>query len=78
MALEGDNPYAWVVMPQYGHNLDSIFESTDRNFSRETIYDVGVAILNSLEITHNAGYVYNDLKLDNLMVGYNQYLNLTN
>ena len=40
--------------------------------SKTSIYDIGTALLTTLEATHKAGYVFNDLKLDNLMVGYNQ------
>lgn len=36
--------------------------------SRSSCYQLGVHILNMLEQIHAAGYVYNDLKLDNLMV----------
>ena len=30
---------------------------------------MGVSLLNSLSLIHDAGYIYNDLKLDNLVVG---------
>ena len=32
------------------------------------MYSLGISLLNGLEKIHNAGYVYNDLKLDNLML----------
>jgi casein kinase 1 len=44
--------------------------------SRASVLDVGIAILMCLEATHKAGYVFNDLKLDNLMVGLNQKLSM--
>ena len=31
-----------------------------------------MAMLHNLEVTHNAGYIYNDLKLDNLLVGFRE------
>ena len=30
---------------------------------------MGISLLDSLSIIHNAGYIYNDLKLDNLVIG---------
>lgn len=35
-------------------------------------------MLSTLEATHNAGYIYNDLKLDNLMIGFGQKLSQDN
>lgn len=40
--------------------------------NKETIFEIGLAMLVTLEAVHSAGYVFNDLKLDNLMVGINQ------
>ena len=37
-------------------------------FSKESTVSLGIQLLNILEQIHNAGYIYNDLKLDNLMV----------
>ena len=30
---------------------------------------MGISLLNSLSLIHDAGFVYNDLKLDNLVIG---------
>jgi serine/threonine protein kinase len=57
-------------LPRYDDNVESICQELDFRISKETVYDIGKAILNNLEAVHEAGYVYNDLKLDNLMVGY--------
>ena len=38
--------------------------------SRCSSYQLGVHVLNMLEQIHSAGYVYNDLKLDNLMTNH--------
>ena len=39
-----------------------------QKFSKESILSLGIQLINILEQIHSAGYVYNDLKLDNLMV----------
>lgn len=38
-------------------------------FSHKTIYQLGIKIINILERIHEAGYVYNDMKFDNILVG---------
>ena len=40
--------------------------------NKETIFELGLAMLTTLEAVHKQGYVFNDLKLDNLMVGFGQ------
>lgn len=77
MAVEDDKLYAWVIMPRYGYNIESLFVRMDDKFSPGTIFDIGVAMLTSLEVVHKAGYVFNDLKLDNLMVGYKQFVDFS-
>ena len=72
MAAHKDNLMAWVIMPRYGRNLEYICQKMQYKLLKSSIYDIGNAILTTLEAVHKAGYVYNDLKLDNLMVGYNQ------
>jgi serine/threonine protein kinase len=65
---------AWAIMPRCGMNLENYFEMMDHKMSKNSVYDAGTAILSMLEATHKAGYVFNDLKLDNVMVGYGQRL----
>ena len=65
---------AYVIMPRYGVNLDEYFVKIDQNFSRESILDLALRLLSILEDIHAAGYVYNDLKLDNIMVGFKDKL----
>ena len=64
------NPLYYVIMPRFGTNLDTLFQSQKFKFSKEVIYTLGIQLINSLERIHNAGYVYNDLKLDNLLLDY--------
>ena len=37
-------------------------------FSKEQVYSFGIQLINILEKIHRAGFVYNDLKLDNLLL----------
>ena len=56
-------------MPFYGSNLDSIFEKHQSKFEAKTIYQIGIQILEIFEKIHYSGFTYNDLKLDNIMIG---------
>lgn len=75
--MRGDDIIAWVIMPRYGANLELYSEKMKNKMSRMSILDIGLAMLTNLEATHSAGYVFNDLKLDNLMLGYGQSLSKT-
>lgn len=56
-------------MPKYGKNLEHIFEQHNHNFCQKTIIELGLKLLDIIEMIHNAGYTYNDMKLDNILVG---------
>ncbi len=60
------NPY--IVMPRYGKNLSDFFLENELNFSLATILDIGQRVLQQLQAVHRAGYIYNDLKPDNIML----------
>ena len=38
-------------------------------FSEKTVLQIGIQLIDSLKIIHEAGYIYNDLKLDNIVIG---------
>ena len=63
---------AWVIMPRYGVNLEYVCEKVNYQLSTASIHDIGQVILTTLEAVHKAGYIFSDLKLDNLMTGYKQ------
>jgi len=63
-----------MIMPRYGNNLENYFASVNRRLSKISVASLGLSILDCLEKVHNAGFVYNDLKLDNIMIGFGQKL----
>ena len=65
---------AYLIMPRYSHNLDTWFDKMKFKFSNETILDLAQRLLSVFQEIHSAGYAYDDLKLDNIMVGYGQKL----
>ena len=38
-------------------------------FTEKTVLQIGIQLLDSFRMIHEAGYTYNDLKLDNVLIG---------
>ena len=62
--------YTYMIMKRYGDNLYDVFDNRNAHFSKESIYSLGIQLINILERVHATGYVYNDLKLDNLLLDF--------
>jgi serine/threonine protein kinase len=61
--------HSFFVMEQYGLDLQRVYEMNGSKFSPKTIYMLGIKLLDIFERVHQAGYTYNDLKLDNILIG---------
>lgn len=66
---EGKKFMSYYVMSKYGRNLYSIFEKHHMKFSNKTILLIGIKLIDIIKKIHMVGYTYNDLKLDNILVG---------
>ncbi len=60
------NPY--IIMPRYGSNLADFFVDQGYYLSPASVLDLGCRVVEQLRAVHRAGYVYNDLKPDNIML----------
>lgn len=56
-------------MNKYGRNLESYFNQFNLTFSFKTIFQIGIRLIDIFERIHEAGLTYNDLKLDNILIG---------
>lgn len=56
-------------MNKFGDNLRDINDLFNNKLSVQTILQTGMQLLSMLEELHSYGYVYNDLKPDNIVVG---------
>ena len=63
-----------MINPRFGTNLETYYFSQNCHLSRISIYSLGIEVISKLRIVHSAGYVYNDVKLDNIMTGFDQKL----
>ena len=68
------NMLSYLIMPRFGRNIEQYFEKQKRILNKASIYHLGLACLDFLEQVHNAGYIYNDLKLDNLLIDLKHHL----
>lgn len=56
-------------MERLGKPLQDYLISRKMGFSLNTVVQVGCRILQIFEQLHNLGKIFNDLKLDNIMIG---------
>ena len=62
-------------MDKFGDSLKSVHEQMNNKFSFKTSAQIGIQLVNILERIHEFGYVYNDLKPANILVGDYSILN---
>ena len=57
-------------MEALGPNLKKLKNQCPDHFSKETALEIGIQLLDRIELFHSLGYVHNDLKFENIVVGY--------
>ena len=65
--VEKDKPY--LIQERLGNTLEYHLMRNKNQFTFKTINLIGIKLLTLFEQFHSIGYVYNDLKLDNICVG---------
>ena len=58
----------YIVMTRHGMDLNKLFGKRKCFFTNESIYSLGIQLISIFEQIHLAGFVFNDLKLDNLVL----------
>lgn len=56
-------------MPNLGVTMQTYILEIGTKFSMQSVCHLGIELVNALEEIHSAGYVYNDLKPDNIVLG---------
>ena len=59
-------------MERFGQTLEHYLFEKDTPFSIKTTIQVGMELLDRIRLVHEAGYLYCDLKMDNIVVGDSQ------
>lgn len=59
----------YLIMDRMGDSLRSIHDHSNGHFCFKTTAQIGIQLVNILEKIHEAGYVFNDLKPDNILIG---------
>jgi len=62
--------YRFLIMDRYGKDLQKIFQTGKKCFSNRVTYNLALKIIDVLEYIHSKGYVHNDIKAQNLLLGY--------
>lgn len=71
---QSDELQQFMIMPRLGQNLQTYFDNQKSKLPETSIYSLAIKITTLLECLHKQGLVFNDLKLDNLMVEYADHL----
>ena len=57
------------MQEKLGDTLEEYLFEREEPFSEKTTLQIGIALMDAFRKIHDAGYVYADLKLDNILVG---------
>lgn len=63
-------------MPYYGRTLEKKFKEANYRLEQKEIVQIGIQLINALESIHAAGFTYNDLKCDNIVIDESDNLRL--
>ena len=61
--------HSFIVMEKLGNTLEYYLYSRKDAFSLKTVCQIGIKLIEIIKQIHDIGYVYNDLKLDNILIG---------
>ena len=65
-----DQVWSYIVQEQLGQTLESHLFARDEAFTPACCYKIGLQLLDQIKLIHETGYTFNDIKLDNILVGY--------
>ena len=66
---KGDK-YQFLVMERFGKDLQKIFQTGKKLFTDKVTYNLALKVIDCLEYIHFKGYCHNDIKAQNMLLGY--------
>ena len=60
---------SYMVLHRFGLSLQDLMDKKTSYFSLKSVMQIGIQLTDLLRKFHSLGYVYNDLKPDNICVG---------
>ncbi|KAF7267560.1 hypothetical protein GWI33_019229 [Rhynchophorus ferrugineus] len=61
--------YRFLIMEKFGSDLLMLFNQNNKQFPVQTVFKIGLQIIDVLKYIHNRGYVHADIKGANLLLG---------
>lgn len=61
-------------MTRFGEDVESRLLHRRYKVSKESVFSLGFKLVNIIEQVHNSGHIFNDLKLDNVLLGHGDKL----
>lgn len=65
-----DQVWSYIIQEQLGDTLESHLFARDEAFTPGCCYKIGLQLLEQIKLIHESGFTFNDIKLDNILVGY--------
>ena len=69
MQKDSTTRHSFIVMAPLGQTLLHYLNERKKAFSLKTVCQIGINMVYLFEHLHRCGKIYNDLKLDNILVG---------
>lgn len=64
-----DEKYRFLVMDKFGSDLHKLYLENGKEFPTDTVFKLGIQIMDVLKYMHEKGYVHADIKAANLLMG---------
>lgn len=61
--------WSYMIQDELGNTMENHLFEKNEPFSEKTVLQIGIQLLDSFKLIHEAGYTFNDLKLDNVLIG---------
>ena len=68
--VHNGDKYRFLVMDRFGKDLQKVFQTGKKLFTEKVTYNLALKVLDVLEFIHSKGYCHNDIKAQNMLLGY--------